>query len=468
MPVRVRLRAQILKINFPMENNNLPKSDLSSQSPNNPASSVPNKYKYIFLIFAILVLIAAASLIILRQRETPSSNIDNSIPNKDGTEATTDEVASVVNANNQFTLDLYSELNKEDGNIFFSPYSISTALAMTYEGARDKTATEIESVFHFPIDVSVRKQAFLTIHDQINQPNSKYKLSIANALWAQKDYKFLSTYIDDIEKYYAGKATNVDFKNSTEDARQTINNWVADQTNDKIKNLFSRGSLNHLTCLVLTNAIYFKGTWVKEFDQDQTQDDDFRLGSKNTIQVPMMRRTDEDAEFNYSENSDLQVLEMPYEGDKLSMMILLPTDDNLLSLEKNLSLENIKKWKDDFEKQQVKVYVPKFTFNTKYSLNDTLSKMGMPTAFSDKADFSGLNGTKNLSIQSVIHQAFVAVDEEGTEAAAATGVSIGETAIAPTENPIPIFKADHPFIFIIQDEDNGNILFLGRVSDPSK
>jgi serpin B len=221
-----------------------------------------------------------------------------------------------------------------------------------------------------------------------------------------------------------------------------------------------------MTRLVLTNAIYFKGTWIKQFEKKQTRDTDFRVNATSIVKVPMMQRTGEDAKFNYTESDNLQILEMPYEGDKLSMIVLLPKNDNLSSLESSLSLEKINDWRSKLREQRVDVFMPKFTFDTKYSMNETLANMGMPTAFTYSADFSGMDGTQDLYIQKVIHQAFVDVNEEGTEAAAATGVSVGLKSAMPQQTPI--FRADHPFVFIIQDKENGNILFLGRVSNPSK
>jgi serpin B len=383
----------------------------------------------------------------------------------DDKEATPAGIISVINANNRFALDLYSELKKEDGNLFFSPYSISTALAMVYEGAKGKTADEIQAVFRFPIEDNVRRPAFAAIYNELNKTDSKYKLSTANALWAQNDYKFLDDYFTTIEKYYGGKATNVDFKNSTEDTRQIINNWVESKTNNKIKDLFPKGSLDSSNKLVLTNAIYFKGTWNKQFKKDQTKDEDFRVNSSSTVKVPMMKQTGEDAKFLYTEDNILQVLEMSYKGDKLSMMILLPKNDNISSFENSLTLEKINEWKSKLTEQRVDVFIPKFTFDTKYFMSDTLKKMSMSTAFTNSADFSGMDGTKNLSIQTVVHQAFVDVNEEGTEAAAATGIGMAGTAMP---QPVPIFRTDHPFVFIIQDKDNGDILFLGRVANPKK
>lgn len=371
---------------------------------------------------------------------------------------------TIVAANNQLALELYAKLKNTEGNLFFSPYSITTALAMTYEGARGKTAEEMQKVFHFPSDPDWRRPGFKAMQLQLNAANAKYTLSIANALWAQQDYAFLPEYLEIVRNFYDGNATKVDFAKATEQARQTINTWVEEKTHGKIKDLFSKGSLDQMSRLVLTNAIYFKGTWAKQFDKKQTKNEDFRVTASKSVQVPMMRRIGATAKFAYAETDQLQMLEMPYEGDRLSMLVILPKSDDLSSLEAVLSLQALNHWKAQLKEQSVDVLIPKFTFNTKALLNETLASMGMPTAFDRDADFSGMDGTQSLFIQKVIHQAFVDVNEEGTEAAAATGVSMGLKSIAL---PPLIFRADHPFIFIIQDKINGNILFLGRVSNPA-
>jgi len=392
--------------------------------------------------------------------------VKQSVPRADDSGATSEGIISVVKASNQFALDFYFNIkDDEKGNIFYSPYSISTALAMTYEGARGKTADEIQSVFHFPKDDATRRSSVAAIYNGLNKKDAKYRLRTANALWVQKDYRLLNGYIDTIEKYYLGKATNVDFAGATEHARQTINNWVEDKTENKIKDLFPQGSLNSLTRLVLTNAIYFKGIWVKQFSKSETRDEDFRVSKGQTVKVPMMRRTDAKAKFNYAETEDLQILEMLYEGGDLSMLVLLPRGDDLKPLEDSLTLKNLNEWKNELKEQRVDVYMPKFTFKSKYFLNENLKEMGMPLAFTPRADFSGIAGDRDLFIQLVVHQAFVDVNEEGTEAAAATGVSVGLVSVGP---PILIFRADHPFIFIIQEKETGNILFLGRVINPTK
>lgn len=373
---------------------------------------------------------------------------------------------TVVDANNQFCFELYQNLkDKEAGNIFFSPFSISMALAMVYEGARGETQLEMEKVFHFPMDEKTRHESFASVHQQINKKDARYKISTANALWIQKDYRLLPEYLQTIQRYYAGYATNVDFIGATEQARQQINSWVETKTNNKIKDLFPPGSLNPLSKLVITNAIYFKGNWVKQFDKNLTTEEDFRVNESKTNKVMMMSRNDPEAIFNYAETENLQILEMPYEGEDLAMIVLLPKDDDLKSLEDSLILGKVKEWQGLVAMRRVDVYIPRFTFKTKYFLSSNLSEMGMRLAFSEQADFSGIDGTKNLSIQIVVHQAFVDVNEEGTEAAAATGVAVGITSVGPR---IPVFRADHPFIFMIQEKNTGNILFFGRVAEPEE
>jgi len=379
------------------------------------------------------------------------------------------DINNVVDANNQFALDYYSKLReKEKSNIFFSPFSISSALAMTYEGAKEKTAEEIRAVFYFPADDNLRRTEYAAIFNKLNRENKKYQLSIANALWAEKDYQFLTEYFDRVEKYYGGKAVNLDFKKDPEGSRIVINNWVKDQTNDKIKDLIPQGLINPITRLILTNAIYFKGEWVLQFNEKETRDEDFRISKNNRVKVPMMQRVDENAEFNYTENGKLQILEMPYSGEEISILILLPKNDDLATIENLLSSKKLSEWKKDLKKQRVNVFIPRFKFETKYFLADDLKTMGMPTAFKwPGADFSGIDGTKDLIIDEVIHQAFVEVNEKGTEAAAGTAVIMDLGAIGGTTSKIPVFRADHPFIFLIQEKSNGNILFTGRVVNPT-
>ena len=262
---------------------------------------------------------------------------------------------------------------------------------------------------------------------------------------------------------------NLDFASQPEIARNTINRWVEDKTNDKIKDLLPAGSITHDTKLVITNAIYFKGTWVKQFAKDETKADKFFVSPGNSVDVQMMQRTDQDATFNYAETGGLQVLEMPYthsSGKELSMVVILPEEnESLASAEGSLSGNGLSDLKSRLSSQRVMVYFPKFKMETDYSLAGDLKAMGMPLAFSDNADFSGMDGTRNLVISDIVHKAYIDVNEEGTEAAAATGGIFTSKAIFQ-EQPVPVFRADHPFIFFIQDRDTGAILFMGRVMNP--
>ena len=388
----------------------------------------------------------------------------NQPPRADDTGSTQQGTQEVVNANNKFAFELYSELDKaEDGNMFYSPYSISAALAMTYEGAKGQTADEMKSVFHFP-ESNILRPNFAAIYNDINKGNNAYELRTGNALWVQQDYPFLEDYTSRVEKYYGGKAANLDFVSETEKSRQTINTFIEEQTNDKIKDLIPAGMLNSMTRLVLTNAIYFKGTWEWAFDKSDTREQDFKITPTNIVKTPMMYMDPDKATFNYADIEDLQILELPYKGEEISMLILLPTE-NLGAIEPSLTAEKLNEYKAQMKETRLdSISLPKFEFDTKYTLNENLKALGMPTAFdAENADFSGMTTAEKIWIDFVIHQAYVKVDEKGTEAAAATAVGIVGSAM-----PRNVFRADHPFIFIIQEKGTGNILFMGRVTDPTK
>lgn len=411
----------------------------------------------------------------------PPANITPVSPanGTNGTSAAPFNASSVPEANNRFAFDLYSQYKNDEGNLFFSPYSISSALAMTYEGAKGKTADEIASVFHFPNDTAAMRSGFKGVNGYLNQPGKNYALRSANALWAEQSYKFSDAYLNTTETYYGGKATNMDFIGDPDGSRITINNWVENQTNDKIKDLISQGLITSDTRLVLTNAIYFKGTWVSQFDERGTKEGDFRASPGSSVKAEMMHSQNG---FGYAENSELQILEMPYAGaieqapygdavspGNISMFILLPKNNSISSLENSISSDRLSGWESQLEPQEVNVFLPKFKFETKYTMGDTLAKMGMPAAFDPlQADFSGMDGTRDLFVGAVIHQAFVDVNENGTEAAAATAVIMMAGAAPGPAPSVPEFRADHPFLFLIQDKETGTILFMGRVSDPTK
>lgn len=369
---------------------------------------------------------------------------------------------NIVDALNQFCLDLYARLAAEKENIFFSPYSIWTALAMTYEGARAQTAKEMLETLHMPSDDEMRRASIKDLLEIINKPDVGYELNTANALWAQYDHPFLPEYISIITEYYMGRVTNLDFVTDTEGSRKTINDWVAEKTLQKIKDLIPPGAITAITRLVLTNAIYFKATWQQQFEEAQTIQQPFCISRQDSVIVPMMSMMN--ARFPYAETPDVQILELPYCSDSLVMLIMLPRKHELGTLESLLDTLHVSSWTKNLSPQKVNLFMPRFLLETKYTLNTILSDMGMASAFSDQqADFSGMDSKSNLFISKIIHQAFIEVNEEGTEAAAATGVMM-ETMEA---RPVPEFRCDHPFIFMIKDSRTNLLLFMGRVYDPS-
>jgi serpin B len=399
----------------------------------------------------------------------------------------------LVNADNQFAMDLYGKLQVKPGNLFFSPESIAMALQMTSAGAGGATAREMAKVLHTPSEGTVgigiakdetglqgdaRQIPVLWPAPRLSAANGAlmadlkgagkrpYELAIANALWGQKGYGFLPEFTGLLKTSYGAGLEEVDFAKDAEGSRKTINTWVEKQTNEKIKDLMPQGSIDAMTRLVLTNAIYFKGDWVKPFEKAATSDQDFFLAADKKVKTPLMYQK---GDYKYLDSPELLGLEMPYAGDELSMVVLLPKKvDGLAVLEKDLTAEKVTGWIGKLAKRHnVEVTLPKFKLNTEFQLKDTLAAMGMPTAFvPGKADFAGMNGGKEpLFISAVVHKAFVDVNEQGTEAAAATGIGI-RTMAMPVD--LPIFRADHPFIFLIRDVKSGVILFLGRVADPTK
>lgn len=403
----------------------------------------------------------------MQQLEIPK-NILVILNDKDADEASGSEQVTqeqVVTGNTQFALDLYTRLSAKEGNLFFSPYSISTALAMTYAGARSDTKTQMMETLHFFRPDETFHALFGGLEKGLNEQGRKgdYQLSVANALWVQKDFQFLKSFLDLNREHYSAALKEVDYRQNPEEARKIINTWVEEKTNDKIKDLIPEGVLDAMTRLVLTNAIYFKGDWASQFDKAVTVRQDFYLTPRKAATVPLMFQK---GDYKFSRTDTIQMLELPYKGEDLSMLVLLPKEkEGLGDLEKELTAENLTEWQQKMHKQEVLVFLPKFTMTYECELNKTLEQMGMPLAFSGGADFSGMTGRRDMFISNVIHKAFVAVDEEGTEAAAATGVVMKLTAV---REPPPTFRADHPFVFLIKDNKTGSILFMGRVADPTK
>jgi serpin B len=375
--------------------------------------------------------------------------------------------AAVAQANNQFGFDLYGQLDKASSgdNLFFSPSSISLALAMTAAGAKGQTESEMAGVLHLTDRLPQAHAAYHAMLERWNARGEKrgYELRIANRLWGQKGHDFLQSYLTLTRQDYGAEMGRLDFAQTAEAARQVINAWVEKQTADKIKDLIPPGAIDRSTSLVLTNAIYFKGDWMLPFKKDATRDADFTVSAEQKVKVPLMT---EKEHLPYMEDESLQAVELPYKGSGLTMLLLLPKKiDGLTELEKSLSAAKIDQVRTKLKAQPTIIYLPRFKFEASFSLKKTLQTLGMSLAFSSGADFSGMDGQKDLSISAVIHKAFVDVNETGTEAAAATGVMMARSA-APSQTPPAVFRADHPFVFMICDRQQGSILFLGRMINP--
>jgi serpin B len=377
--------------------------------------------------------------------------------------------AEIVKGSNAFAVDLYAQLSRQPGNLFFSPESISTAFGMAYAGARGQTFSEMEHVFHFTLPPEKLHPAMGALLAEMNAQHNGYELRVADALWAQQDASFEANYLKLVQSDYAAGFHRVNFKLSPESVRTTINAWVEKQTNDKIKDLISPGALNPTTRLVLTNAIYFKGNWQDQFDKEATQKEEFHLSAAQWVMTPMMHRT---GGYRYYDGGTFQAIELPYSGNEISMVVLLPKQtDGLAALEHSFTSRSASEWIQKLEPvDKVILSLPSFTMTQQFELSRTLSAMGMAQAFSGAADFSGMTGKRDFAISAAIHKAFIDVDEQGTEAAAATAIVMYATAMHrefPEPPPI-VFRADHPFLFILRDTKSGSMLFLGRVSDPTK
>jgi serpin B len=376
------------------------------------------------------------------------------------------EMSELVAGNSAFTFDLYQRMREEqDGNLFYSPYSISLALAMTYAGARGETEQQMAATMHYTLPQERLHPAFNALDTTLasygdDEDEDAFQLNVANAIWGQEGYEFLPTFLDTLAENYGAGLRTVDFVNETEAARQTINDWVSDQTEEKIQDLIPKGMLNSMARLVLTNAIYFNGKWVLPFEKSNTHDEPFTLLDGSTVSVPMMSQVES---FKYAEGNGYQAVELPYRDSNVSMLFILPEAGRFEEMEGAFSAEFVTAITESLTSQQVRLFAPKFTFESEFNLSETLIQMGMPAAFGN-ADFSGMTGNRDLFISDVLHKAFVAVDEEGTEAAAATAVTMVETA-RMIEDAI-LMKLDRPFLFMIRDNDTGTILFIGRVLNP--
>ncbi len=384
------------------------------------------------------------------------------------------DLSAVVQGNTAFATDLYGLLKMEEGNLFFSPYSISVALAMTYAGAGSNTASEMAETLHFGLPQAQLHAAFNRLSLELEERSKvktdgdkaePFQLSIANSIWAEKTYEFLDSFLQTLALNYGAGARRVDFIGDAEGARKAINTWVKDETKARIPELIPQGVINAMTSFVLTNAIYFKASWEDPFPKDLTRGDEFHLLSGSRVTAAMMRSS-APLQLAYAESPGLQAVELPYVGDEVTMLVILPAQGSFAEFEAGFDAARLDAILASLQSQAVSVILPKFEFSSDVPLKQTLVQLGMPTAFEPgAADFSGMDGTRNLYIQDVLHKAFVAVDEQGTEAGAATAVVMGVTS-APAEPKL--FEANRPFVFLVRDRVTGTVLFVGRVIDPTE
>ncbi len=376
--------------------------------------------------------------------------------------ATKSSKENIAMQNNAFAFDLMRHIPFDDNNLVISPFSISTALAMTYVGASGETRDEMAKIMRFDPDQQRFHPAYGAYMAALKElAADNVDLNIANSLWAHENYHFLETFFETVNRYYHSEVFQVDFMQDREQIRQDINQWVYDETREKIEDLIAPNVLTPDTRLVLVNAIHFWGSWLKEFDKDRTRPDNFRLRGRQTVRADFMHRVDT---LPYFADDMMQVLEIPYAGGDFSMLLVLPAEGiDIEETERKMDAEFYAGLIGQLSDKALHIYIPRFEAETKLNLEDLLVEMGMVKPFSRDADFSGMTGDRELNIDQVIHQAVIEVNEEGTEAAAATAVVIVRTAVP--EQPT-VFRANRPFLFFVKDNVNQSILFNGRVMRP--
>lgn len=383
------------------------------------------------------------------------------------------DLTLLVDGNTGFALSLFGGLctGNPGGNLFFSPYSISSALGMTFAGARGETEARMAEALFFDLPRSRLHGAFSRLRDTLDTDYRRsltggegepLTLEIANAIWVEATYPLLEEYVELLDESYGAEARNVDFVGNPEEQRQTINDWVSGKTRDRIRDLIGPGMISDQTRVVLTNAIYFKGSWMYEFNGNSTREGDFTTQGGTVIQVPMMHQTER---FAYSRTNGCTAVSLPY-SDMMSRMVILLPDGDLEEFEQSLDRESLEGILSESISERVALTMPSFEFSSTFDLGEALRDLGMTDAFdASLADFSGMTGNRDLFISTVVHKAFVKVDETGTEAAAATAVVMA-LGCAPSDPPVEVVL-DRPFLFLVMDDLSGSILFMGRVADPS-
>ncbi|NIM96341.1 MAG: serpin family protein [Anaerolineales bacterium] len=425
---------------------------------------ISNVHRIVFTFLLIAVILAACA-----EGPAQASEAKSDLERDESPSAAPQDVQQVAAGNHAFAFDLYQALADGEGNLFFSPHSISVALAMTFAGARTTTEEEMADTLHFLLPQDQLHPAFNALdlelasrEEGFEDDEAGFQLNIANTIWGQEGYEFLQEFLDTLALNYGAGLQLLDFMEDPETARIIINDWVSEQTEGRIEDLIPQGVIDAATRLVLTNAIYFKAQWMEQFEESNTVDGPFHLLDGSEVTVPLMSQEEG---FPYAEGDGYQAIELPYVGGQTSMVILLPEEGRFEEFESALSVEQVAEIIGSMQFESLILTMPKFEFESDFSLSKTLAEMGMPTAFGFDADFSGMNGKRDLYISDVVHKAFVLVDEEGTEAAAATAVIVAEMgAIIPEIE----MKIDRPFIFMIRDIETDSILFLGRVLNPAE
>ena len=405
----------------------------------------------------------AAEKPIVSKTENPSNpRTDKNYIAADDSASTPEGVRKVVDANNQFAIDLYQQINKQakqaENNVFFSPYSLSTAMAMLYAAAEGETKQQIQKTFHYPAPAILNPNS-AALYNQFNKPNPNYDLSTVNDLWMRQGLSPNQSYLDTVKRYYGGQVTNLDFASHPESSRQTINKTIANHTKQMIPELLAKDSIKADTAAVLTNAVYFKSEWAQPLGLRGSTQPFYNLNG-TTTDTNFMYSIES---FDYMQDEQVQVVELPYKGDELSMLVVLPKSKEAAAMQKliaNLSTAQINKWTERLENKEIFLNMPKFKLEQSYKMESILTEMGMPIAFSNKADFSLFNDKLPLAVDSVIHKAVVEVDEKGTVAAAATSIVVRVVSASYNAE----LTADHPFMFMIKDNKTDAILFLGQVN----
>ncbi len=399
-----------------------------------------------------------------------AEEVHSDLPRDSAPQVSDPDLAELVRGNTDFAFALFPQLFTGDENVFYSPYSISLALAMTYAGAKGQTADEMAQALHFLLPGDRLHPAFNKLALELEsrsqsedlEPDQVFQLNVANSLWGQAGFAFEQDFLDTLARNYAAGMRLVDYENDAEAARQEINSWVSQSTNEKIRDIIPPGALDELTRLVLANAVYFKAAWLHPFEPDATQPDSFRRLDGTAADVPMMH---EQSGLSWMQGDGYRAVELPYAGWQLSMLIVLPDEGKFGDVETRLDGEFLNATLAAMQWGEVILTLPKFKFEWSLGLGNGLETLGMRDAFDPlAADFSGMDGKRDLYVSQILHKAYVAVDEAGTEAAAATAVIMDVTSL-PSD--LIDFKIDRPFFFLIRDIPTGTILFVGKVVNPA-